>query len=64
MQDLRIHTILSDGQVWVKDICSKANEYGIEIEISDHILCEGRWTIESILLYLEDLERYPVLKEC
>lgn len=62
MQDLHIHTIFSDGQVSVEDICSKANEYGIEIGISDHILCKGMRTKESVLSYLEYLARYPVLK--
>lgn len=62
IQDLHIHTIYSDGINTVEEIITKATEIGIEIGISDHILCKKMPDKKNVLNYFESLAQYPVLK--
>ncbi len=54
--------MLSDGNDTIENIVSKAQKYGFEIGISDHILCKKLPYVESVLSYLNHLSRFPVLK--
>lgn len=62
MQDLHIHTIFSDGISTIDEICRKSQEYGIEVGISDHILCKKMCDRASVMDYLNTLSRYPIFK--
>lgn len=62
MQDLHIHTVFSDGEKTISQIYGKSQIYGIEIGISDHILCKKMCDKSSVVNYLDILSKYPVLK--
>lgn len=62
MQDLHIHTVFSDGENTIDMIYRKSQIYGIEIGISDHILCKKMCDKTSVVNYLNILSNYSVLK--
>lgn len=62
MQDLHIHTVFSDGENTIEKIYGKSQLYGIDIGISDHILCKKMCSKSSVVNYLNILSNYPVLK--
>lgn len=62
MQDLHTHTVLSDGTSTIDEIYRESQVYGIEVGISDHILCKKMCDRASVVNYLDTLSGYPVLR--
>lgn len=62
--DLHTHTTHSDGQGSIADLVAVAGSKGYGLGISDHLYCGGMDTEKDVLAYLEELEKYPVLKGC
>lgn len=62
--DLHTHTTHSDGDATVQQLLDAAEARGCGLGVSDHLLCCGMETLEAVTAYLDELERYPVLKGC
>ncbi len=55
LYDLHAHSTHSDGQASVDYIIEKAREGGYRTGISDHLYCDGIFTDEDIVRYLDDV---------
>ena len=63
--DCHAHTRHSDGKLTVAELVERAASLGVRPSVSDHIsraVAKGAATLEAVNAYLDDIERYPVLR--
>lgn len=58
--DLHAHSTHSDGRGTVELLMEKAKEGGYQTGISDHLYCDGIYTTEDVMRYLDDVSRYGI----
>lgn len=63
--DCHAHTRHSDGRLTVAELVERAASLGVRPTVSDHMsraVAKGVRTVEAVSTYLDDIERYPVLR--
>jgi len=63
--DCHAHTRHSDGRLTVAELVERAASLGVRPTVSDHMsraVAKGVRTVEAVSAYLDDIERYPVLR--
>ncbi len=63
--DCHAHTRHSDGKLTVAELVERAASLGVRPSVSDHMsraVAKGARTVEAVNAYLDDIERYPVLR--
>lgn len=60
--DLHTHSVFSDGDATLEYLVSKAAEKGYCLGVSDHVYCGQLDTEEQMKRYLDELERFGILK--
>jgi histidinol phosphatase-like PHP family hydrolase len=63
--DCHAHSTMSDGALAVHEIVERGRQLGVTPSVSDHIstdLAVGPHDLTAIAAYLEELEKYPVLR--
>jgi histidinol phosphatase-like PHP family hydrolase len=63
--DCHAHTRHSDGKLTVAELVERATSLGVRPSVSDHMsraVAKGARTVEAVNAYLDDIERYPVLR--
>jgi histidinol phosphatase-like PHP family hydrolase len=63
--DCHAHTRHSDGKLTVAELVERAATLGVRPSVSDHMsreVAKGARSVEAVNAYLDDIERYPVLR--
>ena len=63
--DCHAHTRHSDGKLTVAELVERAASLGVRPSVSDHMsreVARGVRTVEAVNAYLDDIERFPVLR--
>ena len=63
--DCHAHTRHSDGRLTVAELVAQAATLGVRPSVSDHMsraVAKGVRSVEAVGAYLDDIERYPVLR--
>jgi histidinol phosphatase-like PHP family hydrolase len=63
--DCHAHSTMSDGALTVQEIVERAQWLGVRPSVSDHIsrdVAVGPRDVAAIAAYLDELERYPILR--
>jgi len=63
--DCHAHTRHSDGKLTVAELVERAAALGVRPSVSDHMsreVAKGARSVEAVNAYLDDIERYPVLR--
>ncbi len=63
--DCHAHSTLSDGALTVSQIVERGQQLGVRPSVTDHIshdVALGPRDVDAVERYLEELERYPVLR--
>jgi histidinol phosphatase-like PHP family hydrolase len=63
--DCHAHSRHSDGALTVAELVERTTQLGVRPSVSDHISRDAPTNVDSpdaVVLYLDDLDRYPVLR--
>lgn len=63
--DCHAHTRHSDGKLTVAELVDRAASLGVRPSVSDHMsraVAKGVRSLDAVCAYLDDIERYPVLR--